>query len=168
MTTPTGRAGAIAAIVGRTPAESTVNFSDESPKSVFGSNTFSLAVMKETLKPDTYESLLKTIQSGSKLSEAVADEVADAMRVWATSKGATHYAHVFYPLTGATAESARLTGLAVTPLGTQPAPPTSWRVSTERRCAFPLPSCRGRVKPSTPRLRCLSRCSRSTSRPAGS
>jgi glutamine synthetase len=104
MTTPTGRAGAIAAIVGRTPAESTVNFSDESPKSVFGSNTFSLSVMKESLKPDTYDSLLKTIQSGQKLSEAVADEVADAMRIWAMSKGATHYAHVFYPLTGATAE----------------------------------------------------------------
>jgi glutamine synthetase len=104
MTTPTGRAGAIAAIVGRTPAESTVNFSDESPKSVFGSNTFSLVLMKETLKPDTYESLVKTIQSGHKLSESVADEVADAMRIWAMSKGATHYAHVFYPLTGATAE----------------------------------------------------------------
>ena len=104
MTTPTGRAGAIAAIVGRTPAESTVNFADESPKSVFGSNTFSLSVMKETLKPDTFQSLLKTIQSGHKLSEEVADEVADAMRIWAVSKGATHYAHVFYPLTGATAE----------------------------------------------------------------
>jgi glutamine synthetase len=104
MTTPTGRAGAIAAIVGRTPAESTVNFADESPKSVFGSNTFSISVMKETLKPDTYQSLLKTIQSGQKLSEEVADEVADAMRIWAVSKGATHYAHVFYPLTGATAE----------------------------------------------------------------
>ena len=85
MTTPTGRAGAIAAIVGRTPAESTVNFADESPKSIFGSNTFSLSVMKETLKPDTFQSLLKTIQSGHKLSEEVADEVADAMRVWALS-----------------------------------------------------------------------------------
>jgi glutamine synthetase len=104
MTTPTGRAGAVSAIIGRTPSESTVNYSDESPKSVFGSNTFSIAVMKDTLKPETFQSLLKTIQSGAKLSESVADEVADAMRIWAVSKGATHYAHVFYPLTGATAE----------------------------------------------------------------
>jgi glutamine synthetase len=60
--------------------------------------------MKEKLKPDTYASVLSTIKSGQKLSEAVADEVADAMRLWAVSKGATHYAHVFYPLTGASAE----------------------------------------------------------------
>ncbi|MCC7205371.1 MAG: glutamine synthetase III, partial [Phycisphaeraceae bacterium] len=35
---------------------------------------------------------------------AVADAVANAMKAWAIEKGATHYAHVFYPLTGITAE----------------------------------------------------------------
>ncbi len=104
MTTPTGRSSAIASIAGRTPTEQSVNFTDHSPKNVFGSNTFSLAVMKELLKADTYSSVLKTIKDGQKLSEHVADEVADAMRSWAVSKGATHYAHVFYPLTGLTAE----------------------------------------------------------------
>jgi glutamine synthetase len=34
----------------------------------------------------------------------VADIVAAAMKDWAIEKGATHYAHVFYPLTGLTAE----------------------------------------------------------------
>ena len=34
----------------------------------------------------------------------VADAVASAMKDWAMEKGATHYAHVFYPLTGLTAE----------------------------------------------------------------
>jgi glutamine synthetase len=34
----------------------------------------------------------------------VADAVASAMKDWALEKGATHYAHVFYPLTGLTAE----------------------------------------------------------------
>ena len=34
----------------------------------------------------------------------VADAVASAMKDWAIEKGATHYAHVFYPLTGLTAE----------------------------------------------------------------
>jgi glutamine synthetase len=104
MSTLTGRLSAIASIVGRTPSAQSVNFNDESPKSVFGSHTFNLARMKETLKPETYASVLKTIQDGQKLSESVADEVADAMRTWAVSKGATHYAHVFYPLTGLTAE----------------------------------------------------------------
>ncbi len=35
---------------------------------------------------------------------SVADVVASAMKDWAIEKGATHYAHVFYPLTGLTAE----------------------------------------------------------------
>ncbi|MFN2165296.1 MAG: glutamine synthetase III, partial [Anaerolineae bacterium] len=34
----------------------------------------------------------------------VADVVAETMKAWALEKGATHYTHVFYPLTGATAE----------------------------------------------------------------
>jgi glutamine synthetase len=34
----------------------------------------------------------------------VADVVASAMKAWALAKGATHYAHVFYPLTGLSAE----------------------------------------------------------------
>ena len=34
----------------------------------------------------------------------VADAVAAAMKDWALEKGATHYAHVFYPMTGLTAE----------------------------------------------------------------
>ena len=47
---------------------------------------------------------MKTIESGEKLDPAVADVVASAMKDWAIEKGATHYAHIFYPLTGATAE----------------------------------------------------------------
>ena len=35
---------------------------------------------------------------------AATHAVAAAMKDWATEKGATHYAHVFYPLTGITAE----------------------------------------------------------------
>ena len=35
---------------------------------------------------------------------SVADVVAAAMSSWAIERGATHYAHVFYPLTGLTAE----------------------------------------------------------------
>ncbi|MCU0772089.1 MAG: glutamine synthetase III [Verrucomicrobia bacterium] len=104
MQTSVSRSTAIVNIVNRAPAGSSVNYAEASPETVFGANTFNLSVMKETLKPDTYQSLLKTIQEGAKLSPNVADEVAEAMRKWAISKGATHFAHVFYPLTGLTAE----------------------------------------------------------------
>ena len=104
MSILTSRLSAIASIATRTPNGPSVNFTSESPETVFGCNTFSLALMKEKLKPATYESLVKTIKDGQKLSPDVADEVAAAMMAWAVSKGATHYAHVFYPLTSLTAE----------------------------------------------------------------
>ncbi len=104
MSILTSRLSAIASIATRTPNGPNVNFSTESPETVFGCNTFSIALMKEKLKPATYDSLIKTIKDGQKLSPDVADEVAAAMMAWALSKGATHYAHVFYPLTSLTAE----------------------------------------------------------------
>ncbi|HEY3592750.1 MAG TPA: glutamine synthetase III [Polyangiaceae bacterium] len=71
---------------------------------IFGTNVFSLAAMKTRLPKDIYKSVERTIERGEPLNPAVADVVASAMKEWAMSKGATHYAHVFYPLTGATAE----------------------------------------------------------------
>ena len=47
---------------------------------------------------------MSTIENAKPLDPAVADVVATAMKDWAMEKGATHYAHVFYPLTGLTAE----------------------------------------------------------------
>ncbi len=104
MQTQSIRSNAISAIVSRAASAASVNFSDESPSTVFGANTFGLAQMKETLKPETYTSLVDTILEGKKLAIDVADEVAEAMKTWAMSKGATHFAHVFYPLTGSSAE----------------------------------------------------------------
>jgi glutamine synthetase len=104
MTTSLSRSNAITSITNRVPSSSSVNYAESSPETVFGANTFNLSVMKEVLKPETYDSLLKTVQDGAKLSIAVADEVAEAMKKWAVARGATHFAHVFYPLTGFTAE----------------------------------------------------------------
>ena len=104
MSIATNRLEAIASIVNRQPSESTVNFSAQSPETVFGSNTFNLAVMKAVLKPATYASVLETVEDGKKLSGNIADEIAEAMKKWAMAKGATHYAHIFYPLTGISAE----------------------------------------------------------------
>jgi glutamine synthetase len=74
------------------------------PEAIFGQDVFGLATMKAYLPKDVFKSLKKTIETGAKLDASAADVVATAMKEWAISKGASHYAHVFYPLTGATAE----------------------------------------------------------------
>jgi len=79
------------------------SFSEHLPEH-FGENVFSLKVMKEMLSPKAYVSIEKTIKEGGKLDASIADEVAEAMKKWAISKGATHYTHWFQPLTGVTAE----------------------------------------------------------------
>ena len=60
--------------------------------------------MQARLPKSVYKSVVATIEKGIKLDPAVADAVAVAMKDWALEKGATHYAHVFYPMTGLTAE----------------------------------------------------------------
>ena len=76
----------------------------EEPGEIFGSNVFTKAEMQARLPKVTYKSVVATIDKGAKLDPAVADAVAVAMKDWALEKGATHYAHVFYPMTGFTAE----------------------------------------------------------------
>ncbi len=76
----------------------------ETPQDYFGENVFSLKVMENYLSEKAYKSLSQTIKSGGTLDPDIADEVADAMKTWAMSKGATHYTHWFQPLTGTTAE----------------------------------------------------------------
>jgi len=70
----------------------------------FAENVFSLKAMREHLSEEAYKSLLSTIRDGSGLQEGIADEVAEAMKMWAIEKGATHFTHWFQPLTGTTAE----------------------------------------------------------------
>ncbi|NQX29919.1 glutamine synthetase III [Microbacteriaceae bacterium VKM Ac-2854] len=82
-----------------------VSFSDtEAPGEIFGENVFSTIVMRQRLPKSVFKSVMATIEHGAKLDPLVADAVASAMKDWALEKGATHYAHVFYPLTGLTAE----------------------------------------------------------------
>jgi glutamine synthetase len=104
MSVSTARLRAIAAITNAKSAPTAFNFSDIAATEIFGSNVFGDAQMKERLPKNIYKSLKKTIEKGEKLDAAVADAVATAMKNWALEKGATHYAHVFYPLTGITAE----------------------------------------------------------------
>lgn len=71
---------------------------------LFGSMVFNDKVMKERLPKETYKALRKTIELGKHLDPAVANVVANAMKDWATEKGATHFTHWFQPMTGITAE----------------------------------------------------------------
>lgn len=100
----TARLEAVSNIVGRLRTEESYSFEKEPTGGLFGINTFSLPLMKERLSPETYGKLMDTVDNGKKLDIKVADEVANAMREWAMSRGATHFTHVFYPLTGYTAE----------------------------------------------------------------
>ena len=76
----------------------------ENVSDYFGSLVFDDRVMKATLSSSVYRSLKKTIDEGARLDISVANAVAEAMKDWAVSKGATHYTHWFQPLTGITAE----------------------------------------------------------------
>jgi glutamine synthetase len=71
---------------------------------VFGANVFSQAVQREVLDPEVFDGLQRTLEQGEALDTSLADAVAEAMKDWALEKGATHFTHVFQPLTGLTAE----------------------------------------------------------------
>ncbi|WP_144743825.1 glutamine synthetase III [Enorma burkinafasonensis] len=70
----------------------------------FGTEVFSERVMKQWLPRDVYKKLSATIEGGKPLDLDVANAVAHAMKEWALSHGATHYAHWFQPLSGITSE----------------------------------------------------------------
>ena len=81
----------------------TVDLTEEK-NNPFGINVFSAAVQKDRLSKDTYKKLQSTLETGESLDTELADEIAEAMKEWALERGATHYTHVFQPLTGLTAE----------------------------------------------------------------
>ncbi len=71
---------------------------------IFGTMVFSDKVMQKKLPKETYEKVLEARNNGKPLNSEDAKVVANAMKEWAISKGATHYTHWFQPMTGITAE----------------------------------------------------------------
>ena len=71
---------------------------------IYGEDVFNLKVMRDYLPKQVFKKLESTIHRGETLDADIADDVANAMKRWAMSKGATHYTHWFQPLTGSTAE----------------------------------------------------------------
>src|SRR5688572_12104994 len=81
-----------------------VDFKKTHVKDLYGINVFNEEVQRSRLPKPAFKALQKTIKQGAPLDPNVADAVASAMKDWAIEKGATHYTHIFQPMTGITAE----------------------------------------------------------------
>jgi glutamine synthetase len=95
------RIQAISQVTDRKPLPSKV---PQRLEALWAADVFTLSKMQASLPKDVYKSVKNTIQKGGKLDISIAGTVAAAMKDWAISKGALYYAHVFYPMTNATAE----------------------------------------------------------------
>ena len=71
---------------------------------IFGSDVFNESTMKKRLEPQVFCAWKSCIAGGKPLELPVANAIAEAMKEWATEKGATHFTHWFQPMTGFTAE----------------------------------------------------------------
>ena len=71
---------------------------------IFGSMVFTEEKMRQRLSPDVYQAWQQCQAQGKSLDRSIADEIACAMKDWATELGATHFTHWFQPMTGFTAE----------------------------------------------------------------
>ncbi len=70
----------------------------------FGCMVFNEDKMRQRLSADAYEAWQQCMTHGTPLPRSIADQIAAAMKDWATELGATHYTHWFQPMTGVTAE----------------------------------------------------------------
>lgn len=70
----------------------------------FAKYVFHEEAMRQHLNHKVIKHILEAITHGTKIDRKFADDIAQGMKDWAISKGATHYTHWFQPLTGSTAE----------------------------------------------------------------
>lgn len=70
----------------------------------YGCQLFNDEVMRDRLPNSTYKEYKESVEKGEPLSNQTATVIANAMKVWAIEKGATHFTHWFTPMTGLSAE----------------------------------------------------------------
>ena len=70
----------------------------------FGQNVLDLDKMRGYMSQKAFEAVQASVLHGAKLDRSLADEIAEGMKEWAMEMGATHYTHLFQPLTDSTAE----------------------------------------------------------------
>ena len=71
---------------------------------VFGIDYFSESELKSRIPSGVFKKFKAAQLGKEELSHDVADVIANAVKTWATEKGATHFTHWFQPLTDLTAE----------------------------------------------------------------
>lgn len=80
-------------------------YEEERPVSqYFGQNVLDLEKMRLYMSQPAYEAVMVSVKYGAKLDRTLSNEIADGMKAWAMEMGATHYTHLFQPLTDSTAE----------------------------------------------------------------
>ena len=70
----------------------------------FASHVLDDNKLKKYLSKSAFNEMQLVITKGTQISRSLAEQIAQAMKIWALEKGATHYTHWFQPLTGSTAE----------------------------------------------------------------
>lgn len=80
------------------------NYKSEPGHEIYGSLVFNDTAQKQFLSKDVYKKLRATTLKGEPLDASIADQVAQGMKEWALSHGASHYTHWFIPMTGLSAE----------------------------------------------------------------
>jgi len=71
---------------------------------LFASKVCTTAVLQNMLSDTTFQEYHQAYQGIATISKGAAQEIAEAMKEWALSNGATHYCHWFQPWTGYSAE----------------------------------------------------------------
>jgi len=70
----------------------------------FAENVLDEKKLQNFLSKTAFKEMVQANLKSIPISRSLAEQIAQAMKVWALDKGATHYTHWFQPLTGATAE----------------------------------------------------------------
>ena len=70
----------------------------------FAENVLDDNKLQNYLSKFAFKEMTQASLKGTQINRSLAEQIAQAMKVWALEKGATHYTHWFQPLTGATAE----------------------------------------------------------------
>src|SRR3954447_19575015 len=99
----TARQAAIAEIAKHRVAK-TQDYLKDAGADIYGSYVFDETAQRQYLTKPIFEKLRRTIDGKEPFDPAIADAVAQGVKEWALSQGATHYTHWFVPMTGSTAE----------------------------------------------------------------
>ncbi len=76
----------------------------ENAMKLFGENVFTESNLKKRVPKEVFKEFQASQLGKAELSKSSAEVIANALKDWATKRGATHYCHWFQPLTDLTAE----------------------------------------------------------------